>query len=107
MTPITDREFLTLMARAAYKDYEVFKKLKESYEALLRETEVELSKPDHDDDQKLKLQARIISTIGLIHSFQCREGMAMKTYGRICHHLAQNGVTWDSEGPTLEDRYNG
>ncbi len=107
MTPITDREFLILMARAERKDYEDFKLLRESYEAHLREAEVDLSKPDQDEDQKLRLQARIISTIELIHSFQCREGMASKAYGRICHHFAQNGVAWESEGPTLEDRYNG
>lgn len=107
MTPITDREFLILMARAERKDYEEFKRLGESYGVHLRETEIELSKPDLDEGLKLRLQARIISTIELIHSFQCREGMASRTYGRICHQLAQHGVAWESEGPTLEDRYNG
>lgn len=105
MTPITDREFLILMARSAYKDHQDFKQLRESYEAHLREAAIELSKSDLNEGLQLKLQAKIISTIELVNSFQCREGMAMKTYGRICHHFATNGVTWDSDGPTLDDRY--
>ncbi len=99
MTSVTDKEFLILMARSFHKDYEEFKLLRQLYEDRL------------EDAKSLKLASGVEDAVRdarlaeLVHSFQSREGMAMKTYGRICHHFAQNGVTWESEGPTLDDRY--
>lgn len=107
MNPITDHEFLTQLARAAYKDHQDFKQLREFYEKLLAEARAKIPSAAAISDNHFEndLAIRIAHLTEIVHSFQCREGMAMKTYGRICHHFAQNGVTWESEGPTLDERY--
>ena len=92
MTPVTDKEFLVLLARQMKAEEKEFTRLSRSY----------LEDVDENVSESYLILTRR-EEVG--RAFAIRAAKATQIYGRICHQLAQHGVAWESEGPTLDDRY--
>jgi len=90
MTPISDQEFLILLARHLYTEANAFGMLAKDYQQM--------------SSEGVKPEA-LVRRSEMVLSFQGKRAMLNGLFGRICHHLALNKVKWELEGPNLDTRY--